>query len=166
MRQARGIAYDILYENMSVDCVVGDKLRISQIIINFLSNAVKFTSQGEIKLMGGEIVAENGQIAVEKFVSHEPEYYDFILMGLGWNTEQMDERVSDSFLEIQPGEYMRICQLLEKHIYGGETLTVYEERTIRIFLGHLVESVKEKRLFDRIRIHYAQERFPVAKRRG
>lgn len=45
-----------LYENMSVDCVVGDELRINQMMIK-------------------DGVAENGQIAVEKFVSHEPEYY-------------------------------------------------------------------------------------------
>jgi signal transduction histidine kinase len=35
-------------ENMTIDDVVGDELRISQVIINFLSNAVKFTSEGEV----------------------------------------------------------------------------------------------------------------------
>lgn len=46
--QARGIRYEVNLEDMTVDSVVGDELRISQIIINFLSNAVKFTSEGEI----------------------------------------------------------------------------------------------------------------------
>ena len=45
--ESRGIQYSVNYENMTVDEVVGDELRISQVIINFLSNAAKFTSRGE-----------------------------------------------------------------------------------------------------------------------
>lgn len=46
----RGIDYTVNYENMTIDEVVGDELRISQVIINFLSNAVKFTSKGEVSV--------------------------------------------------------------------------------------------------------------------
>lgn len=46
--EARGIRYAVNFEEMTVDAVIGDELRISQVIINFLSNAVKFTSEGEI----------------------------------------------------------------------------------------------------------------------
>ena len=35
-------------ENMTIDDVVVDELIISQVIINFLSNAVMFTSEGEV----------------------------------------------------------------------------------------------------------------------
>ena len=45
---AAGIHYEIKYEELTVDWVLGDELRISQVILNFLSNAVKFTSEGEI----------------------------------------------------------------------------------------------------------------------
>ena len=35
-------------EDITIDDVVGDELGISQVIINFLSNAVKFTSEGAL----------------------------------------------------------------------------------------------------------------------
>ena len=48
--ETRGIKYSVNYEGLTVDDVVGDELRISQVIINFLSNAVKFTSRGEVSV--------------------------------------------------------------------------------------------------------------------
>lgn len=44
----KGIHFEVKYEQLDVDYVVGDELRLSQVIINFLSNAQKFTSDGEI----------------------------------------------------------------------------------------------------------------------
>ena len=46
--EERGIRYEVNFENVTEDLLVGDELRISQVIINFLSNSVKFTSKGEI----------------------------------------------------------------------------------------------------------------------
>ena len=46
--EARNIRYAVNFEDITVDYVVGDELRLDQVIINFLSNAVKFTSEGEI----------------------------------------------------------------------------------------------------------------------
>ena len=48
--EARGIAYHVDFKDMTVDQVIGDELRLSQVVINFLSNAVKFTSEGEISV--------------------------------------------------------------------------------------------------------------------
>lgn len=45
--EARNIRYAVNFEDITVDYVVGDELRLDQVIINFLSNAVKFTSEGD-----------------------------------------------------------------------------------------------------------------------
>ena len=46
--EARNIRYAVDFEDVTVDYVVGDELRMDQVVINFLSNAVKFISEGEI----------------------------------------------------------------------------------------------------------------------
>ena len=60
--EARGIRYEVNFEDMSVDYVVGDELRISQIIINFLSNAVKFTKEGEIIVTFRQMMLRSGYV--------------------------------------------------------------------------------------------------------
>lgn len=60
--EARGIDYSINYEKMTVDNVIGDELRLSQIIINFLSNAVKFTEQGEISVTFRQMMLKDNMV--------------------------------------------------------------------------------------------------------
>ena len=60
--ESRGIHYEVTFEDMSVDYVVGDELRISQIIINFLSNAVKFTQEGEIGVTFRQMFLQDGNV--------------------------------------------------------------------------------------------------------
>lgn len=58
----RGINYKVDFEDVTVDYVIGDELRISQIIINFLSNAVKFTEEGEITVTFRQMMQRDGVV--------------------------------------------------------------------------------------------------------
>lgn len=73
---------------------------------------------------------------------------------LGWNTKQTDEILSSQFESIEEGDYERVCELMEKTIYGDITLELFEERTIRIFRDKLVESAQNKGWRDKIRFQY------------
>ena len=59
---ANGIHYAANFEEMTADWVIGDELRISQVIIKFLSNAVKFTSQGEIIVTFRQMMLRDGKV--------------------------------------------------------------------------------------------------------
>lgn len=48
--EAKGLRFNLDFKDFTVRYVVGDQLRITQILVNFLSNAVKFTSHGGISV--------------------------------------------------------------------------------------------------------------------
>ena len=58
------ILYEVNFEDMTVDWVIGDELRVSQVIINFLSNAVKFTSEGEVIVTFRQMMIQDDNVDI------------------------------------------------------------------------------------------------------
>ena len=62
--EAKGVAFYVEMKDVDVKYIVGDELRISQILVNFLSNAQKFTEKGEIRVTFRQLHKENGKVSL------------------------------------------------------------------------------------------------------
>lgn len=62
--EAKGVAFYVEMKDVDVKYVVGDEMRISQILVNFLSNAQKFTEKGEIRVTFRQLQKENGNVSL------------------------------------------------------------------------------------------------------
>lgn len=74
--------------------------------------------------------------------------------GLGWNAAEVDELLASGLPGFYPGEYVRITELLEKNIYGGEELSDGELRTLYIFAEKLYQARGVADLRKRLKIRY------------
>lgn len=62
--EAKGVAFYVEMKDVDVKYIVGDELRISHILVNFLSNAQKFTEKGEIRVTFRQLQKENGKVSL------------------------------------------------------------------------------------------------------
>ena len=62
--EAKGVAFYVEMKDVDVKYIVGDELRISQILVNILSNAQKFTEKGEIRVTFRQLQKENGKVSL------------------------------------------------------------------------------------------------------
>ena len=85
---------------------------------------------------------------------------------LGWNTDAVEAAVIARISAIRPGEYRRICELLQKTIYGGIPLEPYEERTVNYFLRKLYAPEAGSSLFFRWKLRYGIVGYEFDKFRG
>ena len=101
--ESEGIHYEVNYEDMTVDYVIGDELRISQVIINFLSNSVKFTHKGEITVTFRQMMIQDGMVDLmisvhDTGIGMEPEFINRIFRPFEQETSDTSRKYGGSGL--------------------------------------------------------------------
>ena len=74
------LTFNILLPHDLPDTIIGDPLRLKQVLINLIANAIKFTQTGEINVQVQELEAESGHLRFEFSVQDT---------GIGMTCEQM-----------------------------------------------------------------------------
>ena len=78
----KGIELQFVIDPATPDGLVGDALRLNQIVINLVSNAIKFTAAGEVVLSVRTLGYESGRVTVEILVRDT---------GIGMTPEQVQK---------------------------------------------------------------------------
>ena len=73
---------------------------------------------------------------------------------LGWNASDTDKRITDTFKSISAGDYIRICDIFEKVIFGGITPESYELRTLEMFTDNLFSDHANSSWKMKLRLRY------------
>ena len=74
-----------------------------------------------------------------------------ISMSLGWKTGEVDQKIHEKYQRVEVGAYLRVCEILEKSIYGQQNLEPYEMRAVSAFMKKL-EVIGDNTLNRRERI--------------
>lgn len=126
--KAKGIAWKVRLQDLKDRYVVGDELRLTQVIINFISNAMKFTPAG-------------GTVSVTFRQMHK----------IDGNLHLMI-RVRDTGKGIKPGFISRIFRPFEQeeastaHHYGGSGLGMaIADNIIKLMNGQIIVDSEEGR---------------------
>ena len=118
--EAKGVAFVIEKEDLDVRYVIGDELRIMQVIVNFLSNAVKFTSEGEIRVLFRQMYRTESNVNIMISVQDtgkgmEPEFISHIFRPFEQENADIQKNyggtglgmaITDQIVQLMDGEIM------------------------------------------------------------
>ena len=131
--QAKGLSLSLRLAPGLPALVLGDALRLQQVLLNLIGNAVKFTAEGGVEVRVGPVPGETDAGAVQ---------FEVADTGIGISPEQ-HEKIFDRFLQVDSGASrfyggvglgLSICRQLiglmgghigvESQLGGGSTFTV------------------------------------------
>jgi len=121
----KNIRLETNLENIKNYRVMGDKLRLNQILINLLGNAVKFTAKDSIVIFSLKVPEENKETVKIQFIISDN--------GIGMSEEQMG-RLFQSFSQADPGIFNQ---------YGGTGLGLSISQNLAEMMGGHI-TVKSK----------------------
>ncbi|MGL5260243.1 MAG: ATP-binding protein [Lachnospiraceae bacterium] len=152
----KGIELQVLKEGNISDDLIGDSLRLSQVLMNLIGNGIKCTKDGSVKL----------HICSEKISDGEKILFRISDTGCGISPENLDRiflpfEQAESSREVKvrgTGLGLSICKrIVEEASNGQETLHVYSEvgkGTIFSFImefktNHAIKQQKSKKIYKK-----------------
>lgn len=60
----KNIDFKIIIDETLPECVVGDQVRLNQILINMTGNAIKFTEKGHVYIRCRNVISDNNQVTI------------------------------------------------------------------------------------------------------
>lgn len=83
---------------------------------------------------------------------------------LGWKTKETGAAIHEQFEKCEPDEYIRVCELLEKQVYGEISLEKFEERTLERYMEKLLRESRSCGWKTRWKIHQRHFGFAIMTR--
>jgi CheY-like chemotaxis protein len=124
---SNGVGFNILIDQKVPSMLKGDPARLTQILNNLISNAIKFTPQGQVKLLIKLMSRSDGRVKLEFSVEDS---------GIGISKENLS-LIFESFTQAQADTTRK---------YGGTGLGLaITKKLIKLFDSHIfVESEEDK----------------------
>ena len=118
--EAKGIRFEVELLDFDGYWLLGDSFRLSQVIVNFLSNALKFTSEGEIRVTFRQLLKENGIVDLmirvhDTGIGMQPEFLNRIFRPFEQESVETAKKyggtglgmaISDQIIHLMGGEIM------------------------------------------------------------
>jgi signal transduction histidine kinase/CheY-like chemotaxis protein/HPt (histidine-containing phosphotransfer) domain-containing protein len=125
------------YPSVLLPAFIGDPLRLTQLLSNLLTNAIKYTARGEITLNISQVVANDSE--KEETTEHAPKYsvsFDVIDNGEGIADFAFNGRLSDaSKAAINPGIGLKLCEKLATLMRGELSVDSIPKQGCRFSFG-------------------------------